>query len=283
MPTFTNQATLTSSFGVASSNVVTGSIVQVLSLQKSVLGGDYAAGDTLTYVISLINSGETAVHDLTVTDDLGAFAFGGATVYPLTPAGDTVGYYVNGEEQPPLAAAQPPLTVTGVAVPAGGSVLLIYRARVNDFASPQTAGVIENTVTVDGPTLSAPLTAAATVTAAARPVLTLGKTVTPNPVTENGQLTYTLTVENSGNTAAAAGDSLAVGDTFSPVLSGLTVTLDGAPLTVNTGYTYDAATGAFATVPGVITVPAATFTQDETTGRWLTAPGTAVLQITGTL
>ena len=72
-------------------------------------------------------------------------------------------------------------------------------------------------------------------------------------------------------------------DTFDPALSGITVTLDGAPLAETTGYTYDEATGEFATVAGAVTVPAATFTQDETTGAWTLTPGTAVLTVTGTI
>ena len=46
---------------------------------------------------------------------------------------------------------------------------------------------------------------------------------------------------------------------------------------------YDEATGEFATVAGVITVPAATFTQDETTGVWAVDPGVAVVTVTGTV
>ena len=60
------------------------------------------------------------------------------------------------------------------------------------------------------------------------------------------------------------------------------VTLNGAPLALGTGYTYDETTGQFATVPGVITVPAATFTQDPT-GAYTAAPGLTTLIVTGTI
>ena len=62
-----------------------------------------------------------------------------------------------------------------------------------------------------------------------------------------------------------------------------TITLDGEPLALTAGYTYDETTGEFATVAGAITVPAATFSQDETTGEWITTPGAAVLTISGTV
>jgi hypothetical protein len=48
----------------------------------------------------------------------------------------------------------------------------------------------------------------------------------------------------------------------------LTVQLDGVTLAESTGYTYAITEGEFATVPGVITAPAATYTQDPTTGVW---------------
>ena len=48
-------------------------------------------------------------------------------------------------------------------------------------------------------------------------------------------------------------------------------------------YTYDETTGAFSTVPGVITVPAATYTQDPVTGAYTATPGTATLVVTGTI
>lgn len=76
---------------------------------------------------------------------------------------------------------------------------------------------------------------------------------------------------------------MTVTDTFDPALTGLTVTLDGAPLSQPGGYTYDESTGAFATVPGTITVPAATYTQDPATGVYTAEPGEAVLVVTGTI
>ena len=45
-------------------------------------------------------------------------------------------------------------------------------------------------------------------------------------------------------------------------------------------YTYDETTGAFATVAGQITVPAATFTQNAD-GSYTTNPGVTVLTVTG--
>jgi hypothetical protein len=64
-------------------------------------------------------------------------------------------------------------------------------------------------------------------------------------------------------------------------LSGITVSLNGITLTEGAQYTYNEATGLLATVPGQITVPAATYEQDITTGVWSITPGVTVLTVSG--
>ena len=107
-----------------------------------------------------------------------------------------------------------------------------------------------------------------TVNAASGPLLTITKSVSPVPVTENGTLTYTFLIQNLGNTAADAATGVVITDTFNPVLKNLTATFNGTAWTEGADYTYDEITGMFASVAGKITVPAATYTQDTTTGAW---------------
>ena len=128
----------------------------------------------------------------------------------------------------------------------------------------------------------APLTAQATLAAAQRADLTVSKAICPATVTESGQLTYTFVLQNFGNTAATAGDNVILTDTFDPALTGLTVTYNGDAWTEGDNYTYDAATGTFATIAGQITVPAATYTQ-ETDGTYTVTPGTTTVTVTGTV
>ena len=66
-------------------------------------------------------------------------------------------------------------------------------------------------------------------------------------------------------------------------MSDIVVTLDGDTLTEPDNYTYNEATGEFATVASQITVPAATYVQDPTTGAWIVTPGTVTLTVTGTV
>ena len=193
-------------------------------------------------------------------------------------------YYQNGVLQTaPTVTAGPPLVFTGITVPAGGNAVIAYEAAPTAVAPRSAEGLVTNTATVTGAGLVNPVTATETVSPTAAPRLSISKSLSPTTVTENGQLTYTFAMQNTGNTAADAAAGAVVTDTFDPRLSGLTVTLNGTALTTPAQYTYDAATGVFATVPGVITVPAATFTQDAATGAYSVTPGAAVLTVTGTV
>lgn len=283
MAIFTNQATLSYNNTVTTSNVTTGELLEVLSVTKTALQSTYGPGDAVVYFIQLVNTGTVPFTALTVNDDLGAYDFDGATVTPLDYVDGTLRYFVDGVLQStPTVTAGPPLAVSGITVPAGGSALLVYEAQPNAFAPGGAGAAITNIATVSGGGLSAPLTAEATVTAASAPYLTISKSLCPLTVTENGQLTYTFWLQNSGSAPAVATDNAVITDTFSPILSGLTVTFNGEVWTEGVDYTYDEATGAFATLPGRITVPAATFTQNAS-GVWVSEPGTAVLRVTGTV
>jgi len=284
MPSFTNQATLSYNNITTSSNVVTGQLLEVLSATKTALVDTYSAQDVVTYVVSILNSGTTALNSLTVTDDLGAYTFGGQTVYPLDYIPGSVRLFINGVLQPAhTATPEPPLVISGINIPAGGNAVLVYEARVNQFAPLAEGSTINNTATVTGAGLSAPISAEETISSASQPQLTISKSLCPATIAENGQLTYTFVIQNSGSQSATAEASIIVRDLFDPILEGLTVTLDGDPLAVGVGYTYDQATGEFATIAGQITVPAADYVQDPATGLWVIQPGVAVLTVTGTV
>ena len=278
MAIFTNQATLTYTGGSANSNIAVGEILEVLSADKTAVSGTYQVGELVPYVITIRNTGSAAFTSLTVTDDLG----GGVNV-PLTYQDGTVLYFVNGVLQAaPAVTPGAPLVFSGITVPAGGDAVIVYQAQVNAFAPPLSGSTITNTVTITGGGLTTPGTATETVTVVVGPAISITKTITPAQVADNGRVTYTFLIQNSGNEALVATDDAVITDTFDPILTDLVVTLNGAPLALGTGYTYDETTGQFATVPGVITVPAATFTQDPT-GAYTAAPGLTTLIVTGTI
>lgn len=283
MATFFNQATLSYSGGTVNSNITTGEILEVLSVTKTAVVGEYSQGSEITYVINILNSGNTAFTGLTVTDDLGAYEFNGATLTPLEYVDGSVKYFINGDLQAaPSVTAGPPLAVSGITVPAGSVATIAYTAQANGFAPPAVGGTVENTATVSGAGIT-DLTASETVTAEDEPRLDITKSLSPSTVTENGQITYTFVIRNTGNAPADATDNVVITDTFNPALSGITVTYNGTTWTTPESYTYDEATGLFTTIPGQITVPAATFTQDPTTGVWVTTPGSVTITVTGTI
>lgn len=284
MAIFTNQATLTYNNRVTNSNVVTGEIVDSITATKTAVSSDYSADGTVTYVISLVNTGSTAITGITVTDNLGAYAFGTETLVPLTYQSGTVRYYVNGVAQAtPTVTANGTLVISGITVPAGGNAILVYSTKANSFAPLAAGSTILNTATVTASGISTPITATETVAATNAAELAITKAISPQTVTDNSEITYTFTVSNYGSTAITATDNAVITDVFDPVLSNLAVTFNGTAWAETTNYTYDRTTGTFATLAGQLTVPAATFTQNATTGEWTVQPGTALLTVTGTI
>ncbi len=285
MAQYTNQAQLSYKNTVLNSNVAVGEILEVLSASKTAVRDRYSRNDDVTYVISIVNSGTNAFTGLTVSDNLGAYEFNGGTLYPLEYAEGSVRVYINGVLQtaPPTVTSLQPLVFSGLSLPANSNMTIIYEAVTTRFAPLSAAGTITNTATISGDGAGSPVTATATVTAKAEPDLTINKSIEPVVVTENGTVTYTFTIQNYGNTATAAADNVSVTDTFDPVLSNLSVAFNGTAWTEGTEYTYNAGTGLFTTVPGQITIPAATYTQDTETGVWSITPGTGILTVRGTL
>lgn len=283
MARFTNQAQLRYGNSVANSNIAVGEILEVLSATKTAVGDSYKQDGSVTYAVSIVNSGTTPVNGLTVTDNLGEYEFGATNLLPLTYIEGTIVYYVNGALQAvPTVVPGTSLTVSGISVPAGGNATIIYEARVNEFA-PLTAGSeITNTATISGGGIT-PIAVQETIAVESEPILSIIKSVSPVPVTENGTLTYTFLIQNSGSAMADADTGVVITDTFNPLLTDLTVSYDGTTLTAGTDYTYDGTTGEFATVTGKITVPAGTFTQDATSGTWNVTPGAGTLVVTGTI
>ena len=283
MAVFTNFATLSYKGGTRNSNTVTGEIMETVSVQKTAVSTGYGAGDTLSYAVSLVNAGPADVSGLSVTDDLGAYELDGTMLYPLAYADGTARLIVNGALQPaPAVTAGPPLAFTGIDIPAGGSAVLVYEADVTGFAPLAPDSEITNTVTVTGGGVSVPLTASATVESLDSADLFISKALSPCVVPANGEITYSFELTNTGNTEAGAADEVVVSDNFDPILTNIAVSFNGAAWTRTVQYSYDEATGAFATLPGQITVPAASYTQNAD-GTWTVEPGTATLTVSGTI
>ena len=282
MAAFYNQASINLGGSVTNSNITVGEITSGITLTKTAATSEYGAGEGITYVVSAVNSGLSEYNGLTLTDDLGRFTVGAQVITPLTYVEGSLIFYLDGVIQPaPTVTLGETLAIGPFNIPAGSNATVIYEARANQTAPLDAGASITNTVTLVGG--SCELSDSATVPTRDEPRLTIAKAVCPQSVTCAGEITYTVIIQNLGNTPVVATDDLIVNDTFNPILNNITVTLDGTALAEGAGYTYNVATGEFATLPGTVTVPAASFTRDPATGIISTTPGVAVITVTGTL
>lgn len=279
MASFQNQATLFYGDRTSLSNTVYGEIGEPYSMTKTAVSGTYSSGDALTYVVSIVNSSNTTLTGVTLTDNMGRVEFGSTALVPLEYVDGSILYYTNGNLQAaPTVTEGPPLEIRGITVPAGGNATIIYEARTNGYAPIGEGGSILNTVTATGAQIADALTAQETVTVQAVPVLSITKSLSPTTVNSGDTLTYTFVIQNTGNAPADAADGVQIVDEFDPALDITSVTLDGA---VFTEYSYVG--NVFSTNAGSITVPAATITQDATTGVWSVSPGVTTVTVSGTV
>ncbi len=281
MSLFYNQAALSYRGVTVASNIVTGEITQALSVSKYSLDVSYLPDQILTYVVSVTNNSETAYGELIMTDDLGAYEFLETSVVPLEYVEGSVRYYQNGTLQPePAVLVAGALIISGLEVPANGNSMLIYQAKVNQYAPLGEGGSVTNTVTVSGDGVSE-ATAFAEVPAQTEASLSLTKTLEPAVVAENGRVNYTLFLENRG--FREVGTDVILTDAFDPILSDIEVSCDGEEWQQGSQYSYDALTGEFSTVNGALTIPAAEASQNAEEGSWSLTPGISIVQISGTI
>ena len=284
MATFSNVATLSYGGNTVYSNVVTGTLLETVSMTKSVALDIYSTGKRNTFIVSVINAGQTDVADVTLTENLGEYNVGTTPVIPMTYLPGSLLYYLNGVAQPtPTVASESPLTLTGISIPAGGEAIFIYQAEPNQYADGSAGSSITTVVTLTGDGIPGSLEATAILTAADAPILSITKNLSPTTASEAEQIVYTITVQNTGNQAVTAADNVVIGDTLNPTLTGLSVTYNGTAWVEGTQYQYSQTGGEFSTTAGAVTVPAATYTQDSTTGVVTVTPGTAVLVLTGNI
>ncbi|MBO5374340.1 MAG: hypothetical protein J6A54_02690 [Clostridia bacterium] len=283
MAQFTNQAQLTYGDVVTNSNIAVGEILEALTISKTAIVDTYGQNDSVTYIINIVNSG-VALNNLSVSDDLGTYRFGDTALVPLDYVEGSVKYFVNGALQSPpsVSSSGTVLVFSGIDIPTSSNVAIVYEATTNEYAPLGPDGSITNTVTASGSGIT-PIEASETITAINAPLLTITKSISPVPVSPNGVVTYTFVIENRGNVEITAEDNAQITDLFNPILSNINVTYNGVAWTEGENYTYDEATGQFATVPGQVVIGAASYVQDPTTGIWTLTPATSTLVVTGNI
>ncbi len=259
-----------------------GEVREAVSITKTAVTGLYSPNDSISYVINVVNTGTTALTSLVLTDSLGAYQSGTSVLYPLTYTEGSLVYFINGVLQPtPTVTAGPALSISGITIPAGANITVVYEAVANEFAPLVVGSTITNTASIQGTGVTTPVSSTATVRVRLNTDLTISKSLSPTVVSENGLLTYTFVLQNTGNSEAGSEDNVTVTDTFLPRLSNISVTYNGFVWTEGVEYTYNEATGEFRTVAGQITVPAASYTQDTVTSAIETTPGVSLITVTG--
>lgn len=279
MAIFTNRATMTYNNVTVNSNTAQGVVLEPLAIQKTAVRKTYGAESVITYLVTLTNSSANEITGLSVRDSLGEYDWNQTKLVPMDYIPDSVIYLKGDVLQPaPTVTAGPPMLISGISVPANGSVVLSYQVKLNDFAPLDVGETIVNTAEVLG--TSTELKDTETITVANAANLTITKSISPVPVAENGRVTYTFLIQNTGNAGADAAAEIQIIDNFVPPLSDLTVDFNGTSWTGDaTKYSYT--NNRFTTVAGAITVPAATYDVDTQTGRWVITPGVRTLTITG--
>lgn len=267
----------------AVSNVAEVTLTSSVTLSKVPLGSTYGNDSLLTYILTVQNTSDAAITGITITDDLGTFPYGTATLTPLS-FGENAVLLINGQDSTAsLTVDSTDPTLLRFTLPtlaAGATANIVYTAEVNDFAPLEAGGSIVNNATLTADAECADGTATATVTAEEGADLSVFKQMSPNPVVCGSTLTYTLRVSNYGNSLA---ENVQLTDVFDPIPDNITVTRNGAVLPA-TDYTYENGVLTIsAGAPTGDTVPAATFTRDPVTGAVAITPGVVEYVITGTI
>lgn len=279
----TNQASIAYRYNdrtaSAVSNIATATLNDPLSVEKVSLETVYRPGDEITYVITITNSGSSALAGVSVADDLGTYTVGNTTVTPLTYTGPAIFFIdgVYGGNATPTVGADG-ISFGPITLGAGSVAQVIYKATVNQNAPIVEGGQIINTATATA-SGSAPVSDSNTITVDSYADVTITKTMTPSDVSEGDALTYTFVISNFGNAEAT---DIVLTDAFDPAPENITVQLNG---TVVPATDYDYVNGVLTLPNGTsttqLTLPPATVTVDPTTGEVTVTPSTLTVTVTG--
>src|SRR3989442_2094163 len=154
----------------------------VLSITKADAPDPVAAGANITYTLSYSNNGNANATNVAIRDTI--------------PANTT---FVSASAPGGLAGGVVTWNLGGLAAGASGTVTLVVKV-----SSPLANGTVvhNNTYSITSTETGAVVGADDTTTVSSAPVLTISKTVAPNPVNAGSNLTYTINYSNTGTDQA---------------------------------------------------------------------------------
>ena len=272
MPTtMSNQATATYTFAgsteelteISNENQVILRNETGISITKTSDTNTFLPGQTITYYVSITNTGSLYFTGVRITDDLTGTGY-------LTYVPNSARLFINGQWLAAEVVSTNPLVATLSPLSPSGSYLLMYQATVSS-SIPATVDTLSNSVEGIGYTWNSTVTGNSTytLTRSTSGDLTIIKTSSESTVSVGQVFNYTLTLSNTSDTIATLSsleDQLPEGFTITSISmrigSGSTTTL------ASTDYTVDST--------NLLTIP-------SSTGPVLTVPanGTSVITIYG--
>ena len=244
MPTtMSNQATATYTFAgsteelteISNENQVILRSETGISITKTADTESFVPGQTITYYVSISNTGSLYFTGVRLTDDLSGTGY-------LTYVPNSARLFINGQWLAAEIVSTNPLVATLSPLAPSGSYLLMYQATVNSTI-PATIETLTNSVEGIGYTYNSTVTGTSTLSLSRSTSgdLTILKTSSESTVSVGQVFNYTLLLSNSSNTTATLSsleDELPAGFTITSITlrtgTGATTTL------ASTDYTVDA-------------------------------------------
>lgn len=248
-----------------------------LTATKTALNNTFRPGNSVTYTLLIKNDGRGDVYNLNVTDNLGS----DLSSKPLNFSDAAL--YINNVKVDVTPVINPDNSVS-FQIPSpfmsGDTAMIIYDSIVNPDLQPgvnsitNTANIIANGGSASGSIVTVNPSPSATINVENYAQLNISKQTDKDTITAGESLTYTFTINNSGNQQA---NNIVLNDTLPQnfAINQVTSTTNGITTTYAPGqYNLDASTNTITlpnnSGPEIIVPPAIN-----------SNPGTTVIQITG--